>query len=226
MSQERKLRSGHPASIWALRGYGGRLCGWNHPGHLDLHRISKCVIWKGTRCDNFVFVWLQSWPESSQDPPPLFQIMLYIWQWPPTLFTCTCSLWMRRICRPICTVSLSQKSAILERTKEQTAYTVKCWSSIVKEQINWETLINEFDETLFAENASSETQRQCRRGPRTTERRYWLMPKDFVKILFPSYTDTQYPRRTHSLTAIFTAAELQQGIFASCNHDYWLSKCM
>lgn len=121
-----------------------------HPGHLDLHRISKCVIWKGTRCDNFVLVWLQSWPGSSQDPPPLFQIMLYIWQWPPTLFTCTCSLWIRRICRPVCTVSLSPKSAILERTKEQTFYTVKCWSSIVKEQINWETLINEFDETLFA----------------------------------------------------------------------------
>lgn len=32
--------------------------------------------------------------------------------------------------------------------------------SIVNEQINRETLINEFDGTLFAENASSETQRQ------------------------------------------------------------------
>lgn len=32
--------------------------------------------------------------------------------------------------------------------------------SIVKEQINRETLINEFDEILFAENASK-TQRQC-----------------------------------------------------------------
>lgn len=96
----------------------------------------KCLIWKGTRYDNFVLVWLLSWPESSQDPPPLFQIMLHIWQWPPTLFTCTCSLWIRRICRPICTVSLSQKSAILERNKEQTVHAVKCWSSIVKEQIN------------------------------------------------------------------------------------------
>lgn len=110
--------------------------------------------------------------------------------------------------------------------KPRAVYTVTCWPSIVKEQINWETLINEFDETLFAANASSETQRQCRRGQRTTERRYWLMSKDFVKILFPSYTDTQYPRRTHSLTAIFTAAELRQGIFASRNRDYWLSKCM
>lgn len=41
--------------------------------------------------------------------------------------------------------------------------------SIVNEQINQETLINEFDETLFAENASSKTQRQCWKGSQTTE---------------------------------------------------------
>lgn len=72
-----------------------------------------------------------------------------------------------------------------KETKSREYITVKCWSSIVKEQINWETLINEFDKTLFAENASSETQRQCWKGSRTTDRCYWLMSKDFVKILIP-----------------------------------------
>lgn len=41
--------------------------------------------------------------------------------------------------------------------------------SIVNEQINRETLINEFDGTLFAENESSKTQRQCWKGSQTTE---------------------------------------------------------